>query len=277
MSNISPESNLIVNPNAAIEKKKSWFNGGTLALIIAFAGFCIIIYMTISSANERADLVKQLSEYKIREKQFKETRLKDSTTIITQSQTQITQQEALKLHLAVLEDGMKKLQAQITNSTVTHFDNIEVPYTPNGYIDTTGMRLIDTTGMGLVSKHSFKSSDSGTISVPMLFYLGKRTGDTTLEIGGYVGKRGLHIDSLNIPNFQRITIGEKLRSNSFFYRINPFKTLDPVITIHNSNPHIQTLDVGNVVIKPKKTAANKVWNTVKTVAAAYAAYSLIKK
>jgi hypothetical protein len=58
-----------------------------------------LIWKSCEDARDKERLINQLSEYQIKEKAFEVKRKGDSSTIATQSQTLLTQKEALKLGL----------------------------------------------------------------------------------------------------------------------------------------------------------------------------------
>ena len=226
---------------------------------------------------------KQLSQYKevslkaeTELKEFKVKRLADSSTIVTQQQLLVSKENAVALKLVELQDGFKSLQAQIKSSTVTHFDNLDVPFVPYGYADTTGGRLVDTVGLNLV-KREYLPEDSGYLKTPAPFAYNSKW----LTATGFVGAKRLHFDSINIPNNVTVTIGEKYKSNNFFYKLNPLKKLEPVVDIKNDNPYLTVTSTSNVIIKNEKSAFTKTLNTTKNVALIYVVgkiiYSLIKK
>lgn len=246
--------------------------------LIAFAAFLIILFVSLliwfytnGMRKERQNLINQLNGYKISEKVFQQKRFTDSTIIATQAQTNLSQNEALQLGLIKLQDNMQKLQAQISNTTLTHFDKFDVEYIPYGYADTTNGKLIDTTGLNLVAQHNFTAADTGTVKVPLFFSKNEKW----YQLGGYVGKNKLVIDSLKVFNADTISIGEKLKSNNFLYKINPFKKLKPVVTIKHGNPYTSTQQMGNVIIQEPKSATTKFTNTIKNAALVYAVVKII--
>lgn len=260
----------IPNYQPPSSNNKKYLIAFSVLLILLFTSVLIWFY-TNSMRKERQNLINQLNGYKITEKVFLQKRLADSTLIATQTQTALSQKEALQLGLIKLQDDMKKLQAQISSTTMTHFDRFDVEYIPYGYADTTNGKLIDTTGLNLIAKHNFTAADTGTIKVPMLFAKKEKW----YEIGGYVGKNKLVVDSLKVFNADTISIGEKLKNNNFFYKINPFKKLEPVVTIKHGNPYTSTQQMGNVIIHEPKPITTKFTNTIKNAALVYAVVKFI--
>jgi len=184
-----------------------------------------------SNNNDRKDLISQLENFKISEQQYKVKINKDSSTIATQQQTFLTQNEALKLGLLTLENKIKKLQSYVKYETKILIDSVDVPFVPKNFAD--------TSGMGSRSEHYIVKTDS--ISVPTGFDLKSEW----FSISGEVRKAGLHIDSLVIPNKTKVTIG--LERKHFFSKLNP------VVQITNDNKYIQLTSMSNVVIKQKRS------------------------
>ena len=248
-----------------------------LLIIIAV---CFIVVLGAYSVYNN---YKQLSQYKevslkaqSELKEFKLKRLADSSTIVTQQQLLVSEKNAVALKLVELQDGFKSLQAQIKSTTMTHFDALDVPFVPYGYADTTGGKLVDTVGLNLV-KREYLPEDSGYLKTPSPFAYNSKW----LTATGFVGAKRIHFDSINIPNKVTVTIGEKYKSNNFFYKINPFKKLEPVVDIKNDNPYVNVMAASNVIIKNEKSAFAKTLNTTKNVALIYVVgkivFSLIKK
>lgn len=201
-------------------------------IILALAIVAAMLFIRSCSAEREAKrLVAQLSEYRIKEKSFESKRLADSSTIATQSQTILTQSEAIKLGLLELEDKMKKVQSQVKVKTETVIAEKPVPFIPDGWVDTTGLVRDD--------KGNVIRQDS--VAVPQRFKLDEKW----FAIDGYVKKSGLMIDSLKIPNKTLVTVG---------YRKTGFLNLskEAVVQVKNENPYVGVSGMDNVVIKNKK-------------------------
>ncbi len=200
--------------------------------LIALAVIVVMMALDKCRGNKQVnDLVNQLSEYKISEKAFKVQREKDSSTIATQTQTYLTQTEALKLGLATLEGKMKKLQSQVYYNSDIYVDSVDVPFLPEHFADTTG----------LLARYENGKLRRDSIAIPKQFAYA----DDAFRIGGEVRKEGLHLDSVSIPNKTTVTIG--------YERKNIFSKLKPVVTIKNTNKYLQVTSMNNVVIKQKKS------------------------
>jgi len=190
-----------------------------------------LIWKSCEDARDKERLINQLSEYQLKEKAFDVKRKGDSSTIAMQSQTLLTQKEALKLGLLELEDDMKAIQSQMKQKTTTTIVEKQVPFIPDGYADTSGL-VRDENG-DVIRKDS--------IAVPSRFKLNEKW----FNIDGYVQREGLKIDSLTIPNKTIATIGYK---KAGFLNLSK----EPVVTFKNENPYVNVVGMDNVVIKNKR-------------------------
>lgn len=200
--------------------------------------FTILVILVIASIFDRCQLIKkndrlisQLSEYQIVGKQFETKRLADSSTIATQTQTILTQKEAIQLGFLRLEDKIKEVQSQVIIKTIPKITEKQVPFIPSGYADTTGW-VRDTHGT-IIRKDS--------IAVPQRIYLSEKW----FTIDGYVKKDGVKIDSLTMPNKTIVTIGSQ---KSGFLGLGREK----VVMVKNENPYVNVTGLNNIVIKNKK-------------------------
>lgn len=198
------------------------------ALLIIAALF---FFRSCNADREMNNLISQLSEYKLKEKSFETKRLADSSTITTQTQTILSQSEAIKLGMIELNDKMKKVQAQVKQKSEVVVVEKQVPYIPDGWADTTGL-VKDEQG-NIIRKDS--------IAVPQKFKLDEKW----FSVEGYIRKSGMLIDSLKIPNKTTMTIGYR---KTGFLNINK----EAVVQIKNDNPYIQITGMDNVVIKNKR-------------------------
>ena len=218
------------------------------------SGFVIIIGLLIAicmlsikgceddAANEK--LTEQLSNYEISNKEFKTKRLLDSSTIVQQTQTILTQSEATKLGLIKLEGEIVKLQSQVAISQQLKYRKIDVPFVPENFADTTSWQFKFKNGDS--SKSIIDSLLNNSIIVPKNFTIK----DKWLEIGGIVKKQGVTIDSIVIPNKTSVSIGWKRQGFLGVMKV-------PVVEVKNSNPNLSVVDMNNVVIKDKKGLSQK--------------------
>jgi hypothetical protein len=214
-------------------------------LIIALG--IIIILMQLKSCNlqeEKDNLLGQVSQYQLNEKAFKTKILKDSSTLASQEQTILTQEEAIKLGLLKLEGEIKEVQSQVTQKQVIKYEKVNVPFVPNNFTDTSGWYAKLTNGDQSVA--FVDSLMANSIIVPQRFEKKERW----IEIDGVVKKEGLVIDSLKISNESSVTIG---------YKKWGFLGLKkrPIVEIKNTNPYLGVTKINNIVIKKNKSIFKK--------------------
>lgn len=210
--------------------KKMKFKINIVYVIFAIA-ILFLLYRGCESDRANKQLISQLSEYRLKEKAFEVNRLSDSSTLATQSQTILSQKEAIELGLLELQKNMKEVQAQVKQKSEVVIVEKPVPYIPDGWADTSG----------LVRNEKGEIIRKDSISVPTRFKLDEKW----FQIDGYVQKNGLKIDSLKIPNKTTLTIG---------YNKSGFLNLgkDAVVTLKNDNPYLQVTGMDNIVVKKKK-------------------------
>lgn len=206
---------------------------------VAF-GFLILVLISLlwDSCNkdkERKELMNQLSEYQIKEKVFRSERQKDSSLIVTQNQTIMSKDEAIKLGLLEVDKRIKEVESQLQakiNVVVTEKD---VPFIPNGYADTTGWVRDD--------KGQVIRTDS--ISVPQDFALNEKW----FQISGTVKKSGLLLDSIKLPSKFTVTQGKE---KSGFLNLGRTS----VVQVKIDNPYIDVSSLSNIKVKKKKSVFN---------------------
>lgn len=211
----------------------------------------LMLLVKVQSCNQHKQLINQISQYELKEKEFKTQRLKDSSTIVTQEQTNLTLKEAYRLGLIEKDKQMAKIQSQIQEQSQIAVRGKDVPYIPKGYVDTTGKHLVDTSGwVHDVTGHVVRTD---SVSVPMAFGLSEKW----FKVKGTVKKEGLTIDTLIMPNKMIATIG--IKKTGF---LNLGRT--PVVTVKNTNPYIEVSGLNNVVVKKKKGILKSpfFWGTV---------------
>lgn len=206
-----------------------------LLFAILFIVILVLLWRGCENERDRSRLISQLGEYKLKEKIFEVKRLDDSSTLATQTQTIMTQKEAIELGLLELEKSMKEVQSQVKQkSTITIIEK-QVPFIPDGYVDT----------IGLVRNENGDVVRRDSIAVPTRFNVSEKW----FNIDGLVRKEGLTIDSLTIPNKTIVTIGYK---KAGFLNLSK----DAVVQVKNENPYVNVTGLDNIVIKKKK----KIWN-----------------
>lgn len=174
---------------------------------------------------------------------FKQQRLKDSSTLVTQEAVLLTQEEAIKMGLLQNADRYGKIQSQVVTNTKIVIDSILVPYTPPTYVDTSGWAFKYQNGD--TSSSVIDSVLENSLIVPQKV----NKSDNWFSMSGVIDKQGLLIDSIRISNQSSITIG---------YQKVGFLNLGRkrVVDITHSNPYITTESMRNVVIKPNKSIFN---------------------
>jgi hypothetical protein len=202
--------------------------------VLLFIVIIVLLWRSCESERDRSKLVSQLGEYKFKEKVFEVQRLKDSSTLATQTQTIMTQKDAISMGLLELEKSMKEVQSQVKQKSTTTIIEKQVPFIPDGYADTTGV----------VKNENGEVIRRDSVAVPSRFKLNEKW----FNVDGYVKKDGLIIDSLSIPNKTIVTIGYK---KAGFLNLSK----DAVVQVKNENPYVNVTGLDNIVIKKKK----KVW------------------
>jgi hypothetical protein len=214
-------------------------NINRILLVILTIIIIILLLRGCQIEKDRQNLLQQVSSYQIGEKAFKTKILKDSSTISTQSQTILTEEEAIKLGILKLDAEIKKAQSQVVQHQKLIIDSIPVPYIPNGYTDTTGWVL--KLKNGDTSKEICDSLIANSIIVPSNFGIDNKW----YSIHGKVKKDGLLMDSIKIENQSTVTIGWK---KTGFLNLKK----EPIVEIKNTNPYLSVTKMNNVVIKKKK-------------------------
>lgn len=210
-------------------KKFNRFVYIVLAIIIL-----VLLWRGCEQERDRSKLISELGEYRLKEKVFEVQRLKDSSTLATQTQTIMTQKEAISLGLLELEKTMKEVQSQVKQKSTTTIIEKQVPFIPDGYADT----------IGIVRNEIGEVIRRDSIAVPTRFKLNEKW----FNIDGLVKRDGLVIDSLTIPNKTIVTIGYK---KTGFLNLSK----DAVVQVKNENPYVNVTGLDNIVIKKKK----KIW------------------
>jgi hypothetical protein len=202
--------------------------------VLLFIVIIVLLWRSCESERDRSKLISQLGDYRLKEKVFNVERLKDSSTLATQSQTILSQKEAIELGLLELEKSMKEVQSQVKQKSTTTIIEKQVPFIPDGYVDT----------IGIVRGDNGEVVRRDSIAVPTRFKLNEKW----FNVDGLVKKDGLIIDSLSIPNKTIVTIGYK---KAGFLNLSK----DAVVQVKNENPYVNVTGLDNIVIKKKK----KIW------------------
>ena len=198
----------------------------------------LLVWKGCQLKKEHDNLIMQLSEYKLGEKAFKKKILDDSSTIATQTQTIMSQDEAIKLGLLKLDRDIKKVQSQVRQGQTINIDSVPIPFLPNNFADTSGWMAKIKKGDS--SRAVLDSLLAHSIIIPKSFSVK----DKWYSIDGKVQREGLLLDSLTINNESSVTVGWK---KSFL----GLKS-EPLVEIKNTNPYLSVTKMSNVVIKKKK-------------------------
>jgi hypothetical protein len=203
---------------------------------VAF-GFLVLIVISLlydgcQKEKEREKLINQLSEYQIENKVFRSERQKDSTLIVTQTQTIMSKDEAIKLGLLEIDKKIKDVESQLQAKINVIIKEKDIPFIPNGFADTSGWVRND--------KGEIIRKDS--ISVPQDFALNEKW----FQISGTVKKNGLKLDSLKLPSKFTVTQGNE---KSGF--LNLGRT--PVVQVKIDNPYIDVSALSNIKVKKSKS------------------------
>ena len=174
----------------------------------------IVVLLVWSGCNQKARLSaykKQMSKLTFTNQVFVEKKDKEGNKIIEQEQLILSQKDAIRNNLLIIEK-MKKIKSQVRIQSVMQIDSVFVPYTDTFLVEKTNYREF---GFGLNAEH--------------------------YAIAGRTKEKGVLIDSVTFRNDLSVTIGNQSRGF--------FRSSQPIVKIENSNPFINTKSVQNVVIK----------------------------
>jgi len=199
----------------------------------------MLLWKGCQMQKENENLLKQVSSYQVGEKQFKTKMQDDSSTIALQTQTILTQEQAVRIGVLRLEGSIRKVQSQVRELQEISINDVPVQYIPDDYADTT--EWIAKYRGGDTSKAICDSLKANSVIVPKAFGVS----DKWYSINGKVKKDGLLLDSLKIFNESSVTIGWK---NKGFLGLKK----EPVVEIKNTNPYLKVTKMNNVIIQKKK-------------------------
>lgn len=217
-----------------------------IAIVVLFIILILLLYKGCEISKDRDNLLTQISTYKLGEKEFKNKILKDSSTMATQSQTILTQDEAIKLGLLKMEGEIRKVQSQVSQKQDVVVTKVDVPYIPNGFVDTSGWYAKLQHGDN--TQANIDSLLANSVIVPQPFQLEEKW----YQIYGNVQKKGLLIDSLKLENESSVTVGFK---KSGFLKLKK----EPIVEIKNTNPYLRVSKMNNVVVKKDKSIIQSKW------------------
>lgn len=217
-----------------------------IAIVVLFIILILLLYKGCEISKDRDNLLTQISTYKLGEKEFKNKILKDSSTMATQSQTILTQDEAIKLGLLKMEGEIRNVQSQVSQKQNVVVTKVDVPYIPNGFVDTSGWYA--KLQQGDNTQANIDSLLAHSVIVPQPFQLEEKW----YQIYGNVQKKGLLIDSLKLENESSVTVGFK---KSGFLKLKK----EPIVEIKNTNPYLRVSKMNNVVVKKDKSIIQSKW------------------
>jgi hypothetical protein len=208
-------------------------------IIIAVATLILLILLWkgCQMQSERAELLKQINSYELGEKAFKKKILDDSSSMASQTQTILSQDEAIRLGLLKLEGDIKNVKSQVRTTQTINIDSVFIPY--NSGIDTAVW--VKRIKEGQVTKELIDSLMNNSVVVPKEF----KKENKWYGIYGKVQKDGIMVDSLDITNESSVTVGWK---NTGFLNLKK----EPSVEVKNTNPYLQVTKMKNVVVKDKK-------------------------
>jgi len=206
--------------------------------IISIIVLLLLIWKGCQLKKEHDDLLQQVSDYQLGEKTFKKKMLDDSSTIAKQTQTILSQDEAMKLGLLKLDGDIKKVQSQVRQSQTINIDSVPIPFIPSNFADTSGWMV--KIKQGDSSRAVLDSLLANSIIIPKGFSLK----DKWYSVDGKVLRQGIILDSLRIENESSVTVGWK----KGFLGLKS----EPLVEIKNTNPYLSVSKMSNVIIKKKK-------------------------
>lgn len=180
-----------------------------LSLVVLIVAIVFLVWDGCSKNAQLSAFKKQVSKFKCKEQIFVETLNKDKKIIAEQKQVILSQKDAVKENLLILND-FKKVESQVKLVTYTKRDSIFVPYT---------ISKTDT----IFKYKSFQFKDE---------YFG---------IYGTAKIDGILFDSVYFKNDLTLTIGNK--SKGFF------KKSEPIVQVKYENPYTTTTSMNNVIIQ----------------------------
>lgn len=217
--------------------------------LVIIALLVIIVLLLLKGCElkrNNADLITQVSAYEIGNKAFKVKMQDDSSTIATQSQTILTQKEAIRIGTLKLEGEIKKAQSQVRQGQRVIIDSILMPYIPTNYIDTSNAEWVRSLKNGDSSKRICDSIIANSVIVPKGFV----SKNKYYSVFGKVKKEGVMLDSMRLENESSVTIGWK---RGGFLKLAKI----PIVEVKNTNPYVSVGKLNNFNMKPNKSLFHK--------------------
>ena len=129
----------------------------------------LVIWKGCQLKADHDNLLNQVSSLQTGEKFYKTKVLADSSTIASQTQTILSQDEAIKLGLLKLEGDIKKVQSQVRQGQTINIDSVPIPFVPDNFADTSGWMV--RLRQGDSSKATLDSLLANSIIIPKKFSL----------------------------------------------------------------------------------------------------------
>lgn len=190
-----------------------------ITIVIGIVVILLLLWKSCQLNSDKNRLLEQVSAFDLQKQKFEVQTQKDGSTIASQKQMILSQEEAYKLGVLKLEGEIKKAQSQVRQKQVIQIDSVFVPF------ETTDTIITTKTDTIWAKKFQHKNQ----------WY----------EFGGNVRENGLQMDSIKIFNESSITIGWK---SAGFLRLKK----EPVVEIKNTNPYLSLTSMNNVVVKKRK-------------------------
>lgn len=213
------------------------FNFNRLMFVILTIIIIMLLWKGCELNKDYNNLLNNSSEL---ENKFTQKKLKDSSTIATQNQLILSQNEAIKLGALKMKGNIKIAQSQVSQKQEIKIDSVLVPFIPNNYADTS--IWLASIKNGDSSKHLIDSLIDNSIIVPQPYHMEEKW----FKMYGKVQKKGLLIDSFSLINESTVTLGYK---KSGFLNLKR----EAIVEVNNSNPYLNVTKLKNVVIKEKKS------------------------
>ncbi len=196
--------------------------------IIAAIFFC---YQSCNKGSQLSDFKNQISQFTLKEKAFIVQRKADSSQIVIQNQTILSQKDAMNQGLLDIEKW-KSIKSQVTVITNTIIDSIIIP------IDTAKLLQLLDNELCLMLPYDFNKKDK--------WY----------TIAGFIDEKAMHFSTISFPDTIKYTIGDEKRG----FLKQPAK----IVKVEFANPHVVITGMSNIVIEnPKKLVQkNGFWYAV---------------
>lgn len=197
---------------------------------ITIVGLIVLLLLSIilfsSKFNEMYDIYeKDVNYYKTKANEYELLTIQKDSNLIVQKQLVLdSKSEIAKLEAKI--EGLKSIDSKVKVVTKVELRDVIVPYT-------------DT-----IVKYVIPEDARFEASVNNKWY----------NINLTVRQDGVMVDNLSLPDSIKVIVGEeKLKGLK-----NIFKQPIPIVKVENTNPHIELVNVENMVVKENKKPLNKI-------------------